>query len=79
MRWKKNRMKRLARHIAKFPNDMKAVHARESLKEDTTPRGPCRSQGAVCKQDPFSLHIAHIERPTFRMQLQAFKKQWIPR
>jgi len=75
MKWKKNRKKRLLRHINKFPNDTKAVSALENLSGARESRSTRRSMGHEIKQQTFKDMKVVDTRESFRQQLINLKRK----
>ena len=77
MRWKKNRVKRLKKHLEKFPNDKGAEKALKELSGQMKPRSTVRPKGGVVdrrEQYPNNLYAAHLEIRNLRSELSKYKK-----
>jgi hypothetical protein len=68
MRWKKNRTRRLMKHIENFPNDGAAEKALDRLDRQKTPRH-CRKAVNPVKVIKPDMDCSHIEIRTFRSEM----------
>lgn len=69
MRWKKNRMRKLTKHLVANENDKAAEAALDRLDKATKPRHCRKSNGAVAKVIKPDMDCSHIEIRTFRGEM----------
>lgn len=69
MRWKKNRMRKLTKHITANENDKAAEAALDRLDGATKPRHCRKSNGIPAKVNKPNMDCSHIEIRTFRSEM----------